>query len=260
MIPLSDSRQDKSVPYATDCLILINIVAFLTFRFHLDGNPLYLHGLAIVPRDVEVCLNNLDSIFSQPVLFLQTLVRPFFSSMFLHADWLHLLGNLWFLFVFGKGVESRLGHFRFLAFYLACGVAAGVFHVAISLELGQQQVELFGRIMHFGQGGAHVPVIGASGAVAGVLGAYFISYPMAKVLVLLPPFFLFHLPALAFLGFWFVYQIFNARAASQTFESYSNVAWWAHVGGFLAGIALVAIRTLMLPVKQNTTVPQETTP
>ena len=149
-------------------------------------------------------------------------VLPFFTSMFLHGGWLHFIGNMWFLWLFGDNVEDRMGHFRFLLFYLAGGFTSGVFqtiHAPISM----------------------VPVIGASGAIAAVMGAYFLMYPLAriKVLFLLVIFpIIFYIPALVFLPLWFMSQvmhIFSPLAVS------SNVAWWAHVGGFLFGMVMVPL-------------------
>ena len=153
---------------------------------------------------------------------LEAWLWPLFTSMFLHGGWAHLIGNSLFLWIFGAGVESRLGHGRFLLFYLLCGVAGA-----------QLQAVLHADSM--------VPMIGASGAIAGVLGAYLALYPHATVTVLVPVFFyplFFDVPALFFLGIWFLEQLL-AGATSFAFTQHGGVAWWAHVGGFLAGLALV---------------------
>jgi membrane associated rhomboid family serine protease len=147
---------------------------------------------------------------------------PFFTSMFLHAGWLHLIGNMWYLWIFGDNVEDRLGHFRFLIFYLVCGLIANTAHYALNQT-------------------SSLPSIGASGAIAGVLGAYVISYPGARVLVLLPIFFFIQfveLPALVVLGFWFVLQFLSGAASVVASGETGGVAWWAHIGGFIGGIAI----------------------
>ena len=155
------------------------------------------------------------------------IVIPFITSMFLHGGWLHLFGNMLYLWIFGDNVEDRLGHFPFLIFYLLCGVGAGIVHTIFNAS-------------------SFVPSIGASGAIAGVLGAYVVSYPFARVLTLVPIFVFFQvieIPALIVLGFWFVMQLFSGTAALATTTSASSggVAWWAHVGGFVIGMVLVGL-------------------
>jgi membrane associated rhomboid family serine protease len=147
--------------------------------------------------------------------------------MFLHGGWLHLIGNMWYLWIFGDNVEDRVGHIRFLAFYLLCGFGAGIAHTIINANTA-------------------VPSIGASGAIAGVLGAYLVSYPFARVLTLVPLFIfiqIIEIPAVIVLGLWFVIQFFNGTAAlaSTTAASAGGVAWWAHVGGFLLGVLLIGL-------------------
>jgi len=146
--------------------------------------------------------------------------------MFLHGGWLHLLGNMWSLWIFGDNVEDRLGHLRYLLFYLLCGVAAACLHVLLNF-------------------GSRLPAVGASGAIAGVMGAYFVLYPRARILTLIPLLLIFpviEIPAYVFLGAWFFIQFANAF-----FEFFSGakalagIAWWAHVGGFVAGIVLLRL-------------------
>jgi membrane associated rhomboid family serine protease len=153
-------------------------------------------------------------------------VFSFLSFMFLHGGFWHLLGNMWFLYIFGDNVEDRLGHGRYLIFYLVCGMTSGLSHLLLNFN-------------------SNVPTIGASGAIAGVMGAYFILYPRAKVLTLVPiliiPFF-FEIPAYFFLGFWFLLQFLNATASSG---AGGGIAWWAHIGGFIFGIIFLKLfRTL----------------
>jgi membrane associated rhomboid family serine protease len=145
--------------------------------------------------------------------------------MFLHGGWLHLISNMWALAIFGDNVEDRLGHLRYLVFYVLCGLAAGVVHFATNP---------FSR----------VPTIGASGAIAGVMGAYLVLFPRARVTTVVPllcfPLF-FELPALIYLGLWFVLQFASGFSELGASRSTSGIAWWAHVGGFLAGIALLRV-------------------
>jgi len=148
---------------------------------------------------------------------------PLLTSMFLHAGWIHLISNLWILWIFGDNVEDRLGHLRFLAFYLGSGVAAGLVHL-------------------FTNAGSSLPTIGASGAIAGVMGAYFVLFPRARVLAVIPiffwPFFL-EVPAVVFMGFWFLGQFLSGLLSLG--ETGGGIAWWAHVGGFVAGVVLCPV-------------------
>jgi len=149
------------------------------------------------------------------------LLLPLFSSLFLHYGWLHIIANMWFLFIFGDNVEDTLGHGRYLLFYLLCGAGANLIYLIFSPQ-------------------SALPLIGASGAIAGVMGAYFTLFPGARVLTLFLlifiPIFL-ELPAYVFLGLWFLLQFFyGAFASVQLGGQQGGVAWWAHVGGFLVGI------------------------
>lgn len=151
------------------------------------------------------------------------LVVPIFASMFLHGGWLHLLGNMLFLFVFGRSIEDRFGHLKFLLIYFLGGFGGALVHIVLST-------------------GSRVPTIGASGAIAGVLGAYFVSFPSARITTLIPIFFFFwtiELPALLLLGYWFLIQFFSGFQL-QAIQSATagGVAWWAHVGGFIVGVLL----------------------
>jgi membrane associated rhomboid family serine protease len=138
------------------------------------------------------------------------------SYMFLHGSWMHLLGNMLFLWVFGDNVEDSMGHFRFIIFYLLCGIVAGLTHTLLDP-------------------GSEIPMIGASGAVAGLLGAYLMLHPRVKVLVLLLGRIPVYLPAYLLLIAWFVFQFYSANATTEG----NNVAWWAHIGGFIAGMVLI---------------------
>jgi len=142
--------------------------------------------------------------------------------MFLHGGWLHLFGNMLYLWIFGDNVEDRLGHLRYLIFYLLSGIGASFVHIWLNPS-------------------SRLPTIGASGAIAGVMGAYFTLYPRARVITLLPFFFFFYLveiPAFFFLGFWFILQFVSGSTALLTRLPHGGIAWWAHVGGFLFGATL----------------------
>ena len=208
MFPLKDDIPSRSFPVVTVGLIAVNVLVFL-YELSL-GEQLgpVLETWALVPA---VWLSN-------PARAL-----PILASMFLHGGWMHLLGNMLYLWIFGDNVEDRLGRARFLAFYLLCGLAAALLQVAISP-------------------GSTVPMIGASGAIAGVLGGYLLLYPRARVLVLVPIFVfirLIYLPAPLVLGVWFVLQLFSGAASLGA--SGGGVAYWAHVGGFVAGLVLVKV-------------------
>jgi len=149
---------------------------------------------------------------------------PTLTSMFLHGSWMHVIGNMWFLWIFGDNIEDYLGHFKYLLFYLLSGLGAAFAQLVLNPH-------------------SRVPTVGASGAIAGVLGAYFLLYPRAKVLIWFPILFLFYLPAWVTLGYWFAMQFVSGAATSiaNYSETSGGVAFWAHVGGFLAGIILIKI-------------------
>ena len=147
---------------------------------------------------------------------------PFLTSMFLHGGWMHVIGNIWTLWIFGDNVEDRMGPVRFLLFYLLCGLAAGFVHWLTGPN-------------------STIPTVGASGAIAGVMGAYFLLFPTSRVVVLVPVLFFplfFEVPAVAYLGFWALSQVFSGTLSLAGPENVGGVAWWAHVGGFVTGIAL----------------------
>ncbi len=220
MIPLKDNIPHYRKPYVTVALLIINCAVFaiqLMMGRHME-QFIYMFGFVPV------------RLFSEVSVVVKTL--PVLSSMFMHGSLLHLAGNMLFLWVFADNVEDRLGHFRFLIFYLACGVAATVVHTLFNLR-------------------SPLPTIGASGAIAGVLGAYFLLFPRARVLTLIPIFIFWQIveiPAFFFLGFWFVFQ-FVLGLFSLGFDCCGGIAFWAHIGGFAAGIGLLF---LMLPGASGT--------
>src|SRR5438445_3790459 len=223
MLPLRDDIPSSRFPAATLGIIALNVLVFLReLRLgpHLERMLL---DYAVVP--VRYTHPDVARLFTAPEQ-----IFSFFSSMFLHGGWIHLLGNMWTLWIFGDNVEDRLGRSRFIALYLASGIAAALLHI-------------------YTNAGSVVPTIGASGAIAGIMGAYFRFFPFARVETLVPPFFFgptFVLPAVVFLGWWFVLQFFNgALSLAAKGPGFGGVAWWAHVGGFLFGFAmcLLAQRT-----------------
>jgi len=216
MIPFRDNIPSRSFPLITVGLIITNVLVFF-YELSLGRTfERFVFQYGIVPASVLT--------WPQSHLPLTAVALPFFTSMFLHGGWLHLIGNMWYLWIFGDNVEDRLGHFTYLVFYLLCGLGAGIVHTALNPN-------------------TTVPSIGASGAIAGVLGAYVISYPFARVLTLIPIFIfiqVIEIPAVIVLGLWFVMQfLYGTASLALTGPNAGGVAWWAHVGGFVIGIILV---------------------
>jgi hypothetical protein len=219
MIPLRDANPSRGVPLVTLALIALNTLVFL-YELTLPQARLQrlVFTFGLVPERLTTFAARPDISFGDATL-------PFLTSMFLHGDWLHLLGNMWFLWIFGDNVEDHLGHLRFLLFYLLCGLAASMAHLVFNWN-------------------STIPTLGASGAIAGVLGAYLLLFPGARILTLVPVFFvwLMELPAYVILIYWFVLQVLRGAATSLAETTAGGgVAWWAHVGGFVAGLALVKI-------------------
>ena len=210
MIPLYDTIRSRRFPLVNWILILANAAVFW---FEL--------------RIGEAALQNF--IFTWGLVPAQFLSAPreawltIFTSMFLHGGWFHLLSNMWVLYIFGDNIEDRVGGARYLLFYLLSGAAAAFLQIFITQD-------------------SSVPMIGASGAIAGVLGAYLISYPGARIASLVPILFIFTIvdvPAVIFLIFWFVSQLYSGLFAIQG-GSASGIAWWAHIGGFIFGLIMVS--------------------
>lgn len=223
MIPLRDNIPSRRFPVINGLLILANVVVFL-FEISLGDARLeqFIMTYGLIPGRITA-----DPSGSWMTIF---------TSTFLHGGWLHLISNMLALFIFGDNIEDRMGHITYLAFYMAGGLAAGLMHIFTNL-------------------GSPIPTVGASGAIAAILGAYLILYPRARVLTIIPIFFFIqvvHIPAPIYLIFWFVSQLFNGAAeiASNTYQE-GGVAWWAHIGGFVFG-ALVAL----LFFRRRTTRPQ----
>ncbi|MBI4881584.1 MAG: rhomboid family intramembrane serine protease [Planctomycetes bacterium] len=243
MIPLRDEHRLPRVPWAT--LLIIAACAFFFF-LDLGADPVerarHIHRFGLVPRlQARLFQETWSALPAFSLDACAALAGPFFTSIFLHGGIEHLVGNVWFLLVFGHNVEYRFGHAGFLAFFLACGAASGVIHAVLSLDdpvlrqIGFRLVEIEGGSM---------PCIGASGAIAGVLGAYFVLFPRGRVLTWFPPFFVFLLPAVAFLAIWFVLQYVGLAGEAEMF---TGVAYGAHVGGFLAGMTLAVTAMAVSP-------------
>jgi membrane associated rhomboid family serine protease len=214
MIPLRDTIRSRTFPVVTVLIIFVNILIFF-YEASLPETDLraLVQGFGVVPeRDITALLYHPFN----PATYI-----PFVTAMFLHGGWLHVFGNMLYLWVFGDNIEDLMGRARFLLFYLLTGFAGSVAHIIANP-------------------GASVPTIGASGAVAGILGAYFISFPRARVLALLPLIIIFTLvevPAVLFLVLWFGLQLLSGLAALAV--QGDTVAWWAHIGGFVAGFVLI---------------------
>jgi len=226
LFPIRDENKSQTTPHITRILILVNIIVFI---------PLLLY--TIFPRDRTISLF-VETLYNNFMMVPADIVQgknlhTLFTSIFLHADIFHIGGNMLFLYIFGDNVEDAFGHFRYLLFYLICGLVADFAHI-LSLTTSYEFL---------------IPTLGASGAISGVLGAYLVMYPKAKILTLLLFRFVYlvPIPAAIFLGFWFVLQLLYTSLGIG-----SNVAYWAHIGGFVAGMALVFIfRKARQPKKQT---------
>ena len=215
MIPLRDTTRSRNYPAVNTALIAANGLLFLVQLAQGPQQDAFIYTYGLVPARYSV--PHVAAYFTS---FQQALAL--LSFMFLHGGFWHLLGNMWSLYIFGDNVEDRLGPFRYLLFYLLCGWASGLFHLFLNWQ-------------------SPVPTIGASGAIAGVMGAYLLLYPRSKILTLIPIFFIpyfIEIPAFFFLGLWFLFQFLGAAGSSA---QGGGIAWWAHVGGFVAGILLVKV-------------------
>jgi len=217
MFPLKDNIPSQRFPCVTITLIVVNVIVF----FHELSLGPYLHKYVFIYGVVPKRYFFLSSLGLNGLL---GKYLPFFTSMFLHGGWFHLIGNMWYLWIFGDNVEDRMGRLRFFIFYILCGIGASLIHV-------------------YTHPYSSLPTIGASGAISGVMGAYFVLFPFARIITLVPIFFFFTLieiPALFFLFFWFMFQFFHGTFSILAPASfYGGVAWWAHIGGFIWGIILV---------------------
>lgn len=216
MIPLRVDILRTRPAICNGILIALNVIVFI---YELSLSPKAGRGLVytfgLIPFHAQL-------VFAKHGAGLAQAIFPIFTSMFLHGGWMHLLGNMLFLWVFGGSVEDTLGHIQYLIFYFICGVGAAVAHIVFNW-------------------GSKIPTVGASGAISGIMGAFIVLFPRSRVTTLIPALFLFFrvkIPAVLMLGYWFFLQLFSG-VASVALSNEGGVAWWAHVGGFLLGAFLV---------------------
>ena len=216
MLPIKDTIRSRTFPIVNWILVIANVLVFL-FELSLSSNQL------------EGIINRFGLVPARLDLFNPLTWYPVISHMFLHGGWFHLLSNLWIFLIFADNVEDRMGSGRFLLFYLTGGIAAGLIQGIVTMD-------------------PFTPSIGASGAIAAVLGAYILMFPRARVitlilLVIIP--WVIELPAILYLGFWFVSQLFSGvTSLSAEAGAWGGVAWWAHIGGFIYGLVMARIFTI----------------
>ena len=212
MIPLRDTTKSGTFPIVNTVFIAINIAVFIFEIWITNDQRLFMYRFGLVPAIVTTELE--IGIFNR--------IYPFFTSMFLHAGWMHIIGNMIFLYIFGKNIEHRMGHIRFLFFYILTGIIATIIQFLIST-------------------GSVIPIVGASGAISGVLGAYLLFFPKSRILTVVPILFfirLIHLPATVFIFVWFLIQFLGGISSVGRAADAGGVAFWAHIGGFAAGLIL----------------------
>ncbi len=219
MFPLRDINQSRNYPIVNTLIIALNVLVYL---IQMSQGPflerfIFIYGLVPARYTIPELAEKFS--FGQQAF-------AFVSFMFLHGGFWHLLGNMWSLYIFGDNVEDTLGPLRYLVFYILCGIASGLSHMMLNLT-------------------SPIPTIGASGAIAGVMGAYLVLFPSARVLTFLPiifiPYFM-EIPAVVFLGIWFLLQFINAAGS---FGTGTGIAWWAHIGGFVVGMILIKLLSRM---------------
>jgi membrane associated rhomboid family serine protease len=220
MFPVGDDRVQGGPPaLVTYGLVALNVLAFFLELSQPSEGALqsFIQAWGVVPREYSVARDLSPTI---PLPFWSTLI----TSMFLHGGWMHLLGNMLYLWIFGDNLEKTMGHARFVLFYLACGIAAGLTHILVS-------------------GGSNVPTVGASGAISGVLGGYLVLFPRNRIRVLTRGGIV-AMPAIAVLGFWIVIQFISGVGSLGANSETGGVAYMAHIGGFVAGLVLVKLMTI----------------
>lgn len=212
MIPLKDTIKSSTFPFVNITFITLNILIFLyqqSLGTHIND---FIYHYGLVP----------SVLLSKSGISLADRLFPFLSSMFLHGGWMHIIGNMLFLYIFGDNVEDRMGHLKYLIFYIICGVVAALFQVVTNTA-------------------SQIPMVGASGAISGVLAAYLLFYPRAKILTLVPIFIFIqfvHLPAFVYILLWFGFQLLSGIGALSIPGDVGGVAFWAHIGGFVGGIII----------------------
>lgn len=217
MFPIKDNNPSQTFPFVNWLIIIANIAAFV-YEVKLGENAAaFIDEFALTPSKIPAI--NFDTLFSPQI----TIYSTFLTNTFLHGGIGHILGNMWTLFIFGDNVEDRMGHFRYLLFYLLSGVIASFTHFYLYQD-------------------STVPALGASGAISAVMGAYMFLFPKAKIIFFIPIFFIIPLfipiPAFIYLAFWFVGQFYNGTLTYYMGESSTGIAFWAHIGGFVSGAIL----------------------
>lgn len=237
MIPLRDDIPSRTTPYVNYAVLVVCLLTFLQQVADTPNGSAMIERFGMIPARIThpgqvVIIQDYEIVRQHPQPEVKLIERPalpsavppvltFITSMFLHGGWLHLIGNLLFLYIFGDNVEDCFGHVGYLLFYLGTGILAGLAHWAAMPE-------------------SAIPTIGASGAIAGIMGGYFVLYPHARVLAVIPVFIILYtvvLPAQLFLGVWFLIQLLQGTSSLGGLQT-SGVAWWAHIGGFFAGYVL----------------------
>ncbi len=218
MFPLRDKIPSRSFPFVTIAIIIYNVLVYF-YQLSL-GQQIgdFINNFGIIPK-------SFSSLQNVPLSNWLMLIPNLFTSMFIHGGLLHLLGNLWYLWIFGDNVEDFFGHFPFFLFYLASGLAGALTHIYFNLD-------------------STIPTIGASGAIAGVMGAYIMLYPKSRITTIIFVIIYFtvaEIPALFFLGFWILLQFLYASFSAASGAASGGVAWWAHVGGFAFGMILALL-------------------
>jgi membrane associated rhomboid family serine protease len=225
LFPLYDENPTKSVPWMTILLIVANVLVFL-YELSLQSSgqlQQFFQTAALVPYEITHLSKLTPGVTNIGVL-------AFFTSMFMHAGWLHILGNMWYLWIFGNNIEETLGSVRYIFFYLLCGLGGGIGHI-------------------LSQPNSQIPTLGASGAIAGVLAGYLVLFPTARIVTIIPIFIflqVIRVPAIILIGLWFLIQILSG-AGSLTSQAAAGTAWFAHVGGFITGIVLILLLARRTP-------------
>ena len=205
----------RSLPVVTLVLIAVNIAVFVhQLSLPPKAGEVFLQAYALIPSKISLALAGRHYTLQQAFL-------PLFTCMFLHGGFLHILGNMWFLWIFGANVEDRMGPVPYLFFYLVCGIGSSASQLLFSW-------------------GSHIPSLGASGAISGVLGAYVLFFPGSRILTLIPLFIIWftaRIPAVIFIGLWFIVQFLSGIGSLGAVNT-GGIAWWAHIGGFLIGLIL----------------------
>lgn len=216
MIPLKDENPSKTIPFVNVFLILANLAAFIYLKYFIHGDPQPVFSqLGFIPYEIS----HLKDISPQNLVPIPFTIL---TSMFIHGGWMHLIGNMLYLWIFGDNIEDRLGHVRYIFFYLMCGIFATLVHGLVNVN-------------------SRIPSVGASGAIAGVLGAYLLLFPTARIKTLFIVFVfakIIRVPALIVLGFWIIVQILSG-ITEYRMQDTGGIAWFAHIGGFVSGLTLV---------------------